>query len=80
MTPYKKYLIRRVLPDDKSEANRLKAKAYDYCIHKGYLYKKRNGGPNPKCLTEAKFQELLKELYEGVCGLHWSEKSLAIEP
>lgn len=70
MTPFIRYLLEGVLPEDKGGATKMKVKVYDYCIHDGKLHKKGKDGPNPKCLIKVGFQKALKELYEGVCGLH----------
>lgn len=77
ITPYKLYLLSGILLDDENEARKLKAKAHDYCLHEGNLYKKGKGGPDIKCLTEEECQKILKELHEGVCGLHSRGRSLA---
>lgn len=76
MTLFRKYLLEGVLPADKREAIRLKAKAYYYYIHDGNMYRKGKREPNLKCLTEAKFQKVLKELYQGVCGLLLGDRLL----
>lgn len=68
-TPYEHYLIDGVLPDNKSEVSKLKAKAYDYCIHERSLYRKGKGELGLKRVTEAESQKILKELHDGVCGL-----------
>lgn len=64
---FKKHLEEDVLSDEKSEANRLKAKACHFCLHKKSLYQKEKGRPDLKCLTELRAHEVLKELHEGVC-------------
>lgn len=70
MIPLKKYLLEGFLPNDKSKATKLRAKAYDYYIHESNLYRKGKGRLDLKCLTEAKYQKVLKELHRGVCRLH----------
>lgn len=49
-----------VLPDDQSEASKLKAKAYEYYIHEESLNKKGKEGPNLKCITKAKSLKVLQ--------------------
>lgn len=77
MIPSKLYLIESVLPNGKIEASKLKAKAYDYCIYEGKLYRKGKWGLDLKCLIEIEYKKVLKELHEGACRLHSEGRSLA---
>ena len=50
MTPYKNFLIRRVLPSNENEAQRLKRKAKYFVILDGELFKRGLTVPLLKCL------------------------------
>ncbi|KAG4906930.1 hypothetical protein JHK82_055590 [Glycine max] len=75
MTPYKNFLIQRVLPLDKNETRHLKWKANYYIILNGELFKRELTTPLLKCLNSQQADYVMKELHEGICGLHTWEHS-----
>jgi len=77
MEPIFNYLQADVLPDDRSEARRIKAKAVKFCIIYGKLYKKSFTGPYLKCVTPREAYDVLKILHYEECGNHYGARSLS---
>ena len=77
MTPYKNFLIRGVLPPNEDEGWRLKQKASYYIILDGELFKRGLTIPLLKCLDNQQADYVMRELYEGIYGLHTGRRSLA---
>ena len=67
----------RVIADEK-ETDRVRQVATQYWLSANCkLYWRSFGGPYLQCLPSSKNDELLTELYEGVCGSHVMGHSLA---
>ncbi|KAK1568798.1 hypothetical protein Q3G72_028909 [Acer saccharum] len=66
-----------ILPDDRAEARRIKAKAAKFCILYGKLYKKSFTGPYLRCVTPRKAYDVLKSLHQEECGNHSGARSLS---
>ncbi|KAH1099489.1 hypothetical protein GYH30_034907 [Glycine max] len=66
-----------VLPSDKNEARCLKHKASYYAILDGELFKTWLTTPLLKCLNCQQADYVMRELHEGICGLHTRGGSLA---
>ncbi|KAL0445890.1 UNVERIFIED_CONTAM: hypothetical protein Slati_1716900 [Sesamum latifolium] len=69
-TPVVKWLEEGRLPDDRSEATRLKARAVRFLVLGGVLYKKSYTHPLLRCLSEHEGVHVLKEIHSGCCGAH----------
>ncbi|XP_076924195.1 uncharacterized protein LOC143586556 [Bidens hawaiensis] len=70
MTPIKAYLSSGFLPTEKAEARKIKHKALNYQLNDGILYRKSFLGPLLRCVDEEDENYLIRELHEGICGLH----------
>ena len=77
MTFYKNFLIRGVLPSNEDEAQHLRPKASYYVILDGELLKRGLTTPLLKCLNSQQADYVMRELHEGICGLHTRGRSLA---
>ena len=72
------YLDQDVLPEDKSEARRIKRQALKYWLSPSKeLYRKSFTDPYLYCVHPDKEQELLFEIHEGICGSHVGGRSVA---
>ena len=77
MTPITLYLSSGELPNDKSEARRVKAKASCFTLLDGQLYRRSYLGPLLRCVTDNEAKHVLTELHAGECGNHSGARSLA---
>ena len=78
MDPIIEFLAEDRVPDDASEANKVRRVASQYWLSADRkLYRRSFRGPYLLCLHPGKVNELLAELYEGLCGSHVGERSLA---
>ena len=70
MDPISLYLERDILPDKKSEAEKIGRKAPRFWLSEDKkLYKHSFSGPYLFCVHPEGSESLLKELHEGVCGI-----------
>ncbi|XP_024032295.1 uncharacterized protein LOC112094829 [Morus notabilis] len=79
MTPLIRYLMDAELPSDRDEARRIKYRAARYLLYDGLLYRRGFSMPLQRCLNDHEAQEVLREIYEGVCGNHTRGQSLALK-
>ena len=77
MTPYKNFLIQGVLPSIEDETQCLKRKVNYYVILDGELFKRGLTTPLLKCLNSPHEDNIMRELHEGIYGLHTGGRSLA---
>jgi len=75
--PNKEYLLTGTLPSDRLKAIKLTKKALGYCLIDGVLYRRSTSSPFLKCLSSKESIYVLREIHEGVCGLHAGFKALA---
>ncbi|KAK0594553.1 hypothetical protein LWI29_019720 [Acer saccharum] len=75
--PIFNYLQADILPDDRAEARKIKAKAAKFCILYGKLYKKSFTGPYLRCVTPREAYDVLKSLHHEECGNHSGARSLS---
>ena len=67
-----------VLPEDKSEADKVRRKAPRFWLSKDQkLYKRSFFGPYLLCVHPEAVELLLEELHEGICGSHTRGRSLS---
>ena len=72
------YLERDILPEEKSEAEKVRRKAHRFWLSKDRkLYKRSFSGPYLLCIHLEASKSLLEELHEGVCGSHTGGRSLS---
>ena len=78
MDPISLYLERDILPEEKSEAEKVRRKAHRFWLSKDRkLYKRSFFGPYLLCVHPEASESLQEELHEGVCGSHTRKRSLS---
>ncbi|XP_035842120.1 uncharacterized protein LOC118488837 [Helianthus annuus] len=70
MTPIIQYLQEGVLPENKAEARKIQNKALQYEMNGGILYRKSFLGPLLRCVDPQDANYLIREIHEGICGIH----------
>ena len=72
------FLERDILPEEKSEAEKVRRKAPRFWMFEDKkLYKRSFSGPYLLCVHPDASKSLLEELHEGVCGSHTRGRSLS---
>ena len=72
------FLERDILPEEKSEAEKIQKKAPWFWLSEDRkLYKRSFSGPYLLCVHPDASKSLLEELHEGVCGSHTGGRSLS---
>ena len=78
MDPIVLFLREDCLPEDKSEANKIRRKSPWFWLSKDQkLYKRSFSGPYLLCIHPKAMELLLEELHEGTCGSHMGGRSLS---
>ena len=78
MDPFILFLKDGILPKQRKEAEGIKRKASRFWLSKDLkLYIWSFSGPYLLCVDPDIVQDLLYEIYEGICGSHTGERSLA---
>ena len=70
MTPILTYLATGVLPTPKVEGRKIQHKARHYQLTNGILYRRSYLGPLLSCVDSANASFLIREIHEGICGIH----------
>ncbi|XP_076958698.1 uncharacterized protein LOC143634536 [Bidens hawaiensis] len=70
MTPIINYLARGILPQNKAEARKIRHKALNYTIQGDILYRQSYLGPLLRCVDPQDANYLLREIHDGICGVH----------
>ncbi|XP_075655795.1 uncharacterized protein LOC142625922 [Castanea sativa] len=77
MVPVVLYLKENILPEEKSEADKIRRKAHRFWLSEDQkLYKHSFSGPYLLCMHPEATEPLLEELHEGICGSHTGGRSL----
>ena len=72
------FLKEDILPEEKSEANKVRRKAHRFWLSEDQkLYKRSFNGLYLLCIHPEASELLLKELHEGICGIHTGGRSLS---
>ena len=75
--PIVKFLKDDILPEDKSEAEKIRRKAPWFWLSEDHkLYKRSYSGPYLLCVHPEASKLLLEELHGGICGSHTGGRSL----
>ncbi|XXG70273.1 hypothetical protein AAC387_Pa06g3069 [Persea americana] len=78
MDPIVAYLKDDQLPEDRTEARKVRLKATRFWLSPdGKLYRKSFTGPYLQCVHPSKVDDFLYEIHEGICGSHIGGRSLA---
>ncbi|KAJ0558014.1 putative nucleotidyltransferase, Ribonuclease H [Helianthus annuus] len=70
MTPIIMYLQSGILPENKAEARKIQYKSEHYQMADGRLYRKSYLGPLLRCVDADDANYLIREVHEGICGIH----------
>ena len=72
------FLSKNVLPEDKSDAKKIRWKAPRFWLSEDQkLYKQSFSGPYLLCIHLEALELILEELHEGIYGSHTEGRSLA---
>ena len=78
MDPIVSFLKDNTLPEEKSEAEKIRRKAPQFRLFEDHkLYKRSYSGPYLLCIHPEASELLLEELHEGICGNHTEGRSLS---
>ncbi|KAI3739893.1 hypothetical protein L2E82_30305 [Cichorium intybus] len=75
-TPFMEYLQHGTLPEDDTEARKIRVKAPNFAIIEGNLYKKGYLTPWLKCITKEEGRCALNEIHSGLAGAHEGARAL----
>ncbi|XP_076932140.1 uncharacterized protein LOC143597544 [Bidens hawaiensis] len=70
MTPLIAYLLSGFLPKERVMARKIRQKALNYQMQDGVLYRRSLIGPLLRCVDAEDANYLIREVHEGICGLH----------
>ncbi|XP_076916782.1 uncharacterized protein LOC143576613 [Bidens hawaiensis] len=70
MTPIMAYLSSGVLLEKKAANRKIRHKALNYQMQDGVLYRRSFLGPLLRCVDVEDANYLIREVHEGICGLH----------
>ncbi|XP_021995226.1 uncharacterized protein LOC110892368 [Helianthus annuus] len=70
MTPIIMYLQSEILPENKVEARKIQYKSEHYQMSNGIPYRKSYLGPLLRCVDPEDANYLIREVHEGICGIH----------
>ena len=72
------FLKEDILPEDKSEADKVRRKAPRFWLSENQkLYKRSFSVPYLLCVHPEAIELILEELHEGICGSHTGGRSLS---
>ena len=78
MDPMVLFLKNDILPEEKSEADKIRRKAPRFWLFEDQkLYKRSFSRPYLLCIHPKASELLLEELYEGICGSYIGGRSLS---
>ncbi|XP_022024666.1 uncharacterized protein LOC110925001 [Helianthus annuus] len=79
MTPIIQYLQEGILPESKAEARKIQNKALHYEMNGGILYRKSFLGPLLRCVDPQNANYLIREIHEGICGIHVGPRMVVVK-
>ena len=77
IAPMMAYLTDGVVPEDRTEARKIRVKAPRYVIQDGALYKRGYLQPLLKCVEIPEGKSLIREIHEGPNGSHQGARTTA---
>ena len=72
-----KYLKTGELPENGKQTHRLRIQAACFTLINDQIYRQSFGGAYLKYLSKSEAKYVLAKLYEGICGNHPGERTLA---
>ena len=76
ISPISSYLRYGTLPEDKSEANKIKAQATRYTLLNDVLYRRSFSGPYKRCVPPNEAKCIIEHVYRGICSTYIGGQSL----
>ncbi|KAJ0909268.1 putative nucleotidyltransferase, Ribonuclease H [Helianthus annuus] len=70
MTPIIKFLRDGILPEGEWAARKIRVKALQYELIGEELYRRSYLGPSLKCIDMEEAEYVIREMHEGICGMH----------
>ena len=78
MDPLVLFLKEYILPDDKTEVDKIRRNAFRFWLSEDQkLYRRSFSEPYLLCVHPEASELILEELHKGICGRHTGGKSLA---
>ncbi|XP_027361306.1 uncharacterized protein LOC113869262 [Abrus precatorius] len=77
MTPIIQYLTNNSLPNNPDSAKKIRIHVAKYLLLGKDLYRRGVSTPMLKCLDDDQTSYVMREIYEGVCGTHLGERTMA---
>ena len=78
LDPIVRFLKDNILPEEKSEAKKIRRNAHRFWLSENHkLYKRSYSRPYLLCIHPEASELLLEELHEGICGNHTGRRSLS---
>nr|KYP70058.1 Gypsy retrotransposon integrase-like protein 1 [Cajanus cajan] len=71
------HLKEGTLPKDKDEARKVRMRSAKFIIIDDELFKRGISTPLLKCLTTSQATYVIKEIHQGICGMHSGARSMA---
>nr|KYP38107.1 Gypsy retrotransposon integrase-like protein 1 [Cajanus cajan] len=71
------YLKEGVLPENKDEARKIRMRSAKFIIIGDELFKHGISSPLLKCLTASQAAYVIREVHQGICGMHSGARSMA---
>ncbi|XP_022027868.1 uncharacterized protein LOC110929071 [Helianthus annuus] len=76
MTPIIKFLRDGILPEGEWAARKIRVKALQYELIDGELYRRSYLGPSLKCVDMEEAEYVVREMHEGICGMHSGPRTI----
>ncbi|KAM0043511.1 putative nucleotidyltransferase, Ribonuclease H [Helianthus debilis subsp. tardiflorus] len=76
MTPIIKFLRDGTLAEGEWAARKVRVKALQYELIDGELYRRSYLGPSLKCVDMGEAEYVIKEMHEGICGMHSGPRTI----
>ncbi|CAN1313709.1 Transposon Tf2-6 polyprotein [Linum perenne] len=74
--PIRTFIETDSLPADRALATKVRRRAARCILLDGEMYRKSSAGPYLRCLNDKEASFTLREIHQGVCGMHIGAKSL----
>ncbi|CAN1229240.1 Transposon Tf2-6 polyprotein [Linum perenne] len=74
--PIRTFIETDALPADRALATKIRRRAARCVLLDGEMYRKSSAGPYLRCLNDEEASFTLREIHQGVCGMHIGAKSL----
>ncbi|XP_043816085.1 uncharacterized protein LOC122724620 [Manihot esculenta] len=77
MAPYLEYLEKGKLQEDKAAARKIVARAANYQVVRGILYRRGKSSPWLRCVGPEEATRVMEEIHQGICRAHEGAGTLA---